>query len=260
MKGIRKYTHIERENIIRELVPLIKARFGDNLIALAVSGSFARNEDYYYSDIELIAFLKEMPKDKEGNGISKIYDGLLIDLTWTTKENYIKNIKDVSEDWHLSGSDYLYPIINEEFINELNNYKVDNLKEKCLNRAMKQWKDVQESTSKVLNSILQKNYEGIPLLVYDMLLNMLIVLSLLNQTSYTTFSKVIKEAKTFLIKPKSFIELLDFFTEGKYKDLNKLEDIILRTFSEFEEIFENLGCKLYENLRELKNFLLEDEI
>ena len=118
MKGLKKYTHQDRQRIVEEILPQIREKFGDNLIALAAQGSFARNEDFDYSDLELIAFVKKMPEDRWG-GIGKIVDGLLIELIWTTRENYIALTLDVTKDWYISASDKLQPIINAEFINEL---------------------------------------------------------------------------------------------------------------------------------------------
>ena len=73
------------------MAPLVKKRFGENLIALAACGSYARNEDCDYSDLELVAFVKKMPRGKKVGGFAKLYDGMLIELTWSTRETYLKN-------------------------------------------------------------------------------------------------------------------------------------------------------------------------
>ena len=64
-----------------------RAHFGDNLIALASTGSFARGDDGAYSDLEATAFLTEMPPGKRGVG--RIVDGLLIELIWTTRQAWL---------------------------------------------------------------------------------------------------------------------------------------------------------------------------
>ena len=116
MKGLKKHSHQDRERVIRELVPLIKKKFGDNLIALAADASYARGEDFDYSDLELFAFVKEMPEGKGMEGMSRIRDGMLVELIWTTREWYLAKVKEVTEEWYIAGSDTLLPIINEEFI------------------------------------------------------------------------------------------------------------------------------------------------
>ena len=88
MQSIKYHTHKEREKVLQKLVPIIQKQLGDNLIALAVGGSFARDADIDYSDIELVAFTrKSLDNDWE---IRKIEDGMLIVVVADTKENYIK--------------------------------------------------------------------------------------------------------------------------------------------------------------------------
>lgn len=247
MKGLKKYTHKDRKKIIKKIVPLVKKKFGNNLIALAARASFARGEGHDYSDLELIAFVKKISKGKKWQGIGKIKNGLMVELVWQTKEDYIKSTLDVNDLWYISGSDTLLPIINKKFIKELNNYKIKNLKKKCFNYAAKNWYEAQESTAKVLNAITQKNKEGIFLLVSDMFLRMLIVLSFLNQTPYTTFAKFIQEAKKFKVKPKSFNRLINLMTKGKYWNLANLKKVVVNVFREFEDIFEKYGLDPYED-------------
>ena len=247
MKGIKRYTHQERQQIIGEMIPLIQKKFGEDLLALAASASYARNEDSDYSDLELIAFVKAMPEGKRWGGMGRIRDGLLVELEWTTKEIYLQDIREVTAKWYLAGSDVLLPIINQEFIDDLNSYRVENLKEKCLAHAIHHWHEVQESTAKVLNAILAHNREGIPLLVSDMMRHMLIVLSFLNQTPYVTFARFISQAKTFKVKPVSFEALINILVQGTYQDLGLLEEIVVSVFSQFEMIFQELGIELYDD-------------
>ncbi len=177
MRGLKKYSHKDREKVIEEMIPLAKKKFGKDLLALAAQASYARNEDFDYSDLELIAFVREMPKNKKMGGMGKIRDGLLVELIWTTKETYLEEIREVTGDWYITGSDTLLPLINKRFIEDLNKYKVKNLKEKCLNHADQGWYEVQESTAKVLNAITKRNKVGISLITFDMFLHMLRVLS-----------------------------------------------------------------------------------
>ncbi len=165
MEGLQKHTHSDREAVMQEMIPLIEEKFGDNLIALAAQASYARSEDRDYSDLELVAFVKEMPEGPRGMG--KVRDGMLVELVWKTKETYLSQTKEVTDEWYIAGSDTLLPIINEDFVAELNGYQVENLKQKCLNHAAHYWQEVQESTAKVLNAIESENRDGIPLLLCD---------------------------------------------------------------------------------------------
>jgi hypothetical protein len=247
MKGIKKHTHEDREKIIREMVPLIKKKFGDNLIALAACCSYVRNEDSDYSDLEMVAFVKTMPEGKPQGGLAKMFDGMLIELTWMTRETYLKTTLDVNEYWHYSGSDRLLPIINEQFITELSAYRQPHLKQKCLDQAVGCFTEVQEAVTKVLNAINQENGEGMPLLFFEMNNQILKILSFLNQTPYITASRMIAQARDFPTKPKSLGKLLDLAERGGYRDLSALREVTVAVFEELETIFESLGLPLYDD-------------
>jgi hypothetical protein len=247
MKGLKRYSHGERKRVVEELLPLIQKKFGDNLVALAATASYAREEDFGYSDLELTAFVKTMPEGQRWGGAGKIRDGLLVELVWTTKEIYLADTREVTGNWYLAGSDTLLPLINDDFINELNNYSVENLKQKCLIQANRHWHEVQEATAKVLNAVTASNREGMPLLLFDMLRHMLIELSLLNQSPYVTFARFISQSRTFEVKPDSFDALVDVVVQGSYQDLQTLEEKVVSVFSQFERIFEELGVELYDD-------------
>jgi hypothetical protein len=247
MKGLQRYPHNDRQKVIEEMIPLIQKKFGENLIALAASASYARNEDTDYSDLELTAFVKSLPEGQRRGGMGKIREGMLVELVWTTKENYLEDLQEVTEHWYIAASDRLLPLINPEFIEELNSYQIENLKEKCLARAANHWYEVQESTAKVLNAILASNRDGIPLLAFDMVRHMLIVLSFLNQIPYVTFARFIAQARTFPVKPVAFETLLDILVQGTYQNLPRLEEVVTAVFAQFEIIFEELGVELYDD-------------
>ncbi len=238
MKTIKKHTHEERAEIIRRITPLIERMFGDNLIALAVCCSFARNEDADYSDLELTAFVKTMPEGKPQDGLAKLYDGMLIELEWMTRERYQDSVRDVNEYWHYSGSDRLLPIINEKFIAELNAWQPQNLKQKSLDRAVGCFTELQEAVTKVLNAINMGNRDGMPIVLFEMVNQILRTLSFLNQEPYVTASRMFSQARSFSTKPKSLARLLDMMVDGGYDDLVALREIIVAVFEDMETIFE----------------------
>ena len=247
MQGIRRYTHAERQQVIEELLPLIQRKFGDNLVAVAVSASFARGEDADYSDLELIAFVERMPAEEQRGGMGRIRDGMLVELVWMTREAYLASTRDVTGNWYIAGSDTLLPLINAPFIEALNRYQIERLGEKCREQARRHWYEVQESTAKVLNAIAANNRDGLPLLLFDMTLHMLIVLSFLNQTPYVTFARFITQARAFELKPASLTALLDMIVHGSYHDHAAVQATVVAVFSQFEAIFAALGLELYDS-------------
>ena len=245
MKGLKNHTRKDREALIEKLLPKIQDFFGDNLVAFATQGSFSRNRDSDFSDLELIVFVREMAKNKKWDGKGIVFDGMLIELVWTTKEHYLETTKELNSDWFISGSDLLLPIINPDFIDDLNSFRPERLEEKCLEQAKKQWPDTQEATGKVLNAIAMKNTSGLPLLLYMMFLEMLKTLSFLNHLPYTTLAKFVEEAERFEIKPKRFNVLAECLTSGFFSNPAYLAVLIQDVFTGFEDIFESKGISVY---------------
>ncbi|PWU24077.1 hypothetical protein C5B42_00685 [Candidatus Cerribacteria bacterium 'Amazon FNV 2010 28 9'] len=245
MNGIKPHTHEERTAVIDKLIPVIKSQLGDNLLGLASGGSFARGEDIDYSDLELVAFIKQpLKSDWE---IRKIVDGLYIVVVADTKEGYISKYLDITDIWYASGGDKLKPIINEELINELNAYKPTDIEQKCLAQIEKRWHLFQEITAKTLNTLKLKNQDGLPIILSQMVKELLVILSYLNQTPYITLGKYITQAKQFSVKPEGTNTLFDLFTSGKYQDLSSLDRVTKTIFSSLESDLEQKGLRLYTN-------------
>lgn len=245
MKALERYTHEDRQKIIERLTPVVQAEFGDNFLAFAAIASFARNEDTHYSDLELIVFVKDMTNPYKAFGIGKIIDGMLIELYCYTPEGYLKEVRDVSKNWIISGSDRLAAIVNPKLIELLNNYTAENIDEECLKQAVNHWGEVQESSGKVMNAIAGGNREGLLLLSADMVEHMLELLSFLNAVPFVTFGRFITQAKTFPIKPKNWDDLVSVFNAG-IPDPGIFAGLIDEVISEFEQIFESRGCTLYD--------------
>lgn len=186
-----------------------------------------------------------MPEGKQWDGMGKIRNGMLVELVWMTRDVYLETIRDITPNWYLAGSDTLVPLINQPFIDELSQYQIENRREKCLAQAKNRWHKVQEATGKVLTALDQTNRDGVPLLLGDMILHMLITLSFLNETPYITFARFITQARGFARKPADFDRLLDILVQGTYQDLSALQTVVVAVFSQFEAIFPSLDIELY---------------
>jgi predicted nucleotidyltransferase len=247
LKGIKAYNHKDRAKILESLIPQIKKKFGKNLISIATQGSFARNEDLKYSDIEIIVFLENIPEPLKGfDGIRKIKDGLLVEINWTTKKAYIQHFVEPNPIWYISGADVLEPIFNKKFVDSLKNYKIKNFKNKCLQYAFVHFSEYQEYTSKVLNAIDKKNIKTLPLLVYPMMVSILKILSFINQRPFKTLSEFVHQALKFEIKPSDLGNLIEIVSKGKFYELDELKTITEKIFEQVEKIIEEHGIDPYD--------------
>lgn len=247
VKGLIPHLHKDRTRVIHELVPLWKEKFGSNLVAIAADASYARGDDRSYSDLELEVFLDEMPPEGEDQYFQRIVDGMLIEAIYTTRENYLKRRVHDLREWYIAGSSRLIPILNDEFVLELNREIIESEPgiDQLDRQAVIQVFNLQESFGKVLNAIDDNNREGLGLLLFGAVLQALVMVSFLNRAPYTTFSMFIHESRSFSEKPIRFDELLDVIVYGTYQSHSGLQGLLLDVYEGFENILQMRALPLY---------------
>lgn len=247
-QGLKPHTHAERGEIIRQLIPLFERRFGARLVAIAAGASYARGDDQPYSDLELTVFLTELPPAGEDRYLRRIFDGMLVEAEYTTREEFLGAHRTPSRMWFLAGSAAYLPVFNEPFVeqvvSELRAFRP--AREQLVGRAGEHFHEVQEAFSKTLNAVGRGDAESVGLLLYDAVVHSLITLSFLNEKPFTTFATFIKEARAFTHKPARFDELLDLIAAGTYRDLARVRAVLLSVFEGFEELFAAEGVALYD--------------
>ena len=253
--GLRPHTHAQRQAVVDGLIPLWQQKFGEKLIAIAASASFARGEDCAYSDLEMEVFVKEKPASPDEGYLQRVVDGMLVEVIYRTPEEFLRERSGIAPHWHMSASDRLAPVYNAPFIEELMaqvqaaqqaaQSAVPHSAGEFLRAATRQRFELQESFSKVLNAVEQNNVEGVSLLLMDAVLHLLHVLALVNRRPFVTFARYIHAARSFEIKPERFDDLLDLLVEGRYTDLQALGEIALAVFTGVEHIFAERGIQLY---------------
>lgn len=244
--GLKKYTHAQRKAVIDNLIiPQLQKELGDNLIAIAADGSFARNDDTDYSDIELMVFVKD--KTNVPRGIGKIYEGVLIDVAFVTEDEYYQHVVEPNPYWFLSGSDTLLPLVNARFIKKVQEHKIGTLSQKCLTCAQNQLFEVQESFGKLFTAIHKKNKENLLPVLAEATMQALKLLAFMNEKPYTTLSSFITQARSFSIKPDGFDEFIDLIVNARYLDLEHLDMRARTLFAGIERYFhEKVGKNVYD--------------
>jgi len=243
--GLKKHTHAQRTAIINDVMPQLRTELGDNLIAIAADGSFARSDDTEYSDIELMVFVKDtthLPR-----GIGKVREGVLIDITFITEDEYYEHVLEPNPDWFLSGSDMLLPLFNTHFIKKVQRYRVQGLAQKCFDCARSQLFEIQESFGKLLTAIHKKNKENIVLVLADATMQTLKLLAFMNAKPYTTLGSFITQARSFSVKPDGFDEFINLVVDARFLDLECLDAHARNLFAGIERYFyEKIGENMYD--------------
>lgn len=245
MEGLRPHTRGDRTRLIAELVELHRRQLGDNLLGLATQGSYARGSDGDYSDVELVAFLAEVPSGTNWADCVQIWQGMLIDIIWTTKDEYIARVKEITPSWHLAGSDHLGALINEPLIAAINGHELRDRRARCLAEAERHWPLTQEATGKVLNAIARGNDANVGRLLFAMLDEVLIDIAFLNERPYDSASTALDEAASLRKLPRGFDELASLAVTGAYTDLDRVRRVAVTVFAGMEELFAAEGVELY---------------
>ena len=245
--GLRKHTHEQRTFIIKKrIVPLLKRELGENLAAIAADGSYARNEDTGFSDIEMMIFVKE--KKNLPHGFARIINGILVEGLFVTEEEYCKNTIEPNENWYISGSDVLLPIINRPFIDKIKQYKVTNSSKKCFSCAKDLLFDIQESFGKLFTVIDEQNKENIFPVIADVVMQTLKLIAFINEKPYKTLSSFIAQAREFKIQPGGFDEFIQIIVDGLYCDFSILEECAKTLFAGIEAFFmRKMGRNIYNS-------------
>ena len=222
-------------------------QLGENLLGLATQGSYARNSDSDYSDLELVAFLRTVSKTTNWVSPVQILDGLFIDIIWTTKDEYIARVKEVTPEWYLAGSDHLDALINQPLIDEVNGYEPQHLRTKCRSEALRHWPETQEATGKVLSAIQRGDAANMGPLLFAMLRHVLIELSFLNERPYESASRMLTEAEDLPKRPRGFDDVARIAKEGNYTNLERTRQAVEAMFEGLEELFSEEGIAPYGN-------------
>ena len=218
---------------------------GSNLLALAVQGSYAREADREYSDLELVAFLKELPVDGPRLDGEQIFDGMMVDLVWTTEDEYIASVKEVTDIWYIAGSDYLAPLVNSAMIERINGFEPENLAARCLEQAVRRWPALYEATTKVLNALLRDDAPDLGRLFFSVLDHVLVELAFLNAKPYVSTTSTLEEALRLEKQPPTLPELAAIAIEGAYTDHRRVERVVLAVLGELEELLVAEGATLH---------------
>lgn len=219
--GLKKHTHADRTHLIDRIVPILTRELGDNLIAIAADGSYARNEDADYSDLELMIFVtttKDLPF-----GFSRIVDGMLIEGIYTTEAAYYRTVIEPNPDWYISGSDTLHAITNPCYIEKIKRHRIVNLTKKCHACVYDMLPEMQESFAKLFMAIDQQNTENIFAILFYALHCVLKFMAFINETPYRTLGSFITQARSFKNKPRGFDDFLNVIVDRTYRDLPLLK-------------------------------------
>ena len=161
---------------------------------------------------------------------------------------YYKMIREPNPQWYLAGSDILMPVLNKKFFRKLENYRVNDSKEKCATLAQGSLHEVQEAFGKLFTAIDSRNRQNLFVILSDVVLSVLKMLAFINHQPYTSSRRFITEVRKFNKKPAGLDEFFKLVTSARYPNLKNLEKHAVKLFKGIEDYFkiEHEGA-MYDN-------------
>src|SRR2546425_5910316 len=105
---LRRHTHEERLELSRQLSRQIVDTYGDKIVAVLVSGSTAKNLDRPYSDLEMIAIVRD---GVEIPIAQYIHDGMSIQIDYVEGSSFLKDARRITFNWPLSQDQFRNRIV-----------------------------------------------------------------------------------------------------------------------------------------------------
>ena len=234
--------------VAEALVGMWRRKFGDELLGVAVAASVARGDDRAYSDLELVVFLRAAPPAGEDQDLQRVHDGMLVEAEYTTEEEYVAQYRELGRDWFLAGSEVLRPLMNPELVERVaaRIRAVRHPRGAFLAQAARRLVEVQEAFAKTLGAIAAGDREAVGLLLFDAALQSMATLALLNERPYTTFARLIPEARALPRTPPRHDELLDIVARGEYGDGPRVRAVLLAVLAGLEALLAAEGVEPYD--------------
>jgi hypothetical protein len=224
---------------------------GKDLLALAVTGSFAMMSDQLYSDLDFIGFVRK-PQGSDREVVNIIVDGLLIHLWFLTRQQYLyMHRQKVRAEWAYAGANTLVPLINEQFIRSLSTAPANTNPKHYRDAVQDLWPSFQEAAGKVLNAVKSGREDNVDYLYWVMVEKLSTVLALLNRKAFSTRSEVFSEARKFELLPVSFHALFEPIPD---KSPELYAERVLTIFKDTETLLLDNGFVLYS--RALDSFVM----
>lgn len=248
MKGLKPRSREDRLAIAEALCGSFTKKFGDELLGVALTGSMARKDDRPYSDLEMIVFLANAPTREEDQYLQRIYDGLLIEVIYTTANDFLSHWDEVPKDWFLSGSAVLEPLYGASEVGEIRRRfeALDHPIEAYHRRAAERFLDVQESCGKLLSAVSEEDRKAIPVLFADAVTHCAATLSFVNQKPYTTLASMAAEMQGLSLQPRGLPAWMKIFQLGSFDDLAAIAEDTSTLILGFEALMTEQGIALYD--------------
>jgi kanamycin nucleotidyltransferase len=100
---LMKFSNKQRFDAAYEILEQLKHRYGDQLLAVVVEGSTAKQLDHPYSDLELRVVLDQRDYHR---WYAFFYNGMFVGISYNSIDKVEKDAEDIDYEWPVSGDGF----------------------------------------------------------------------------------------------------------------------------------------------------------
>ncbi len=159
----RKYTHEDRLNIGREISDRTISKYGDSVAAVFICGSTAKKLDRPYSDVELIAVLRD---GVDVPAKYYLYRGLVVEVDYPQESTILKAARKFTNKWPIEADQYrnrIVPFERDRWTEKLRGAVAENEKVDSREAVRVAAVELTEDLSTLMNAHLTADNVGIRL-------------------------------------------------------------------------------------------------
>lgn len=206
---LRRHTHEQRVEIARRISDLVVEKYGDNVLAVYISGSTSKSLDRPYSDLEMNIVVRdgvEIPMKYY------LFNGLIINLVYVQSSKYLSAAEKFTDNWHWEADEYRNRIVlydRDHWFDELDAAIKRNETKDPTETIRKSFMMMTESMAVLKNDLLTKDKTGVLMRGRVLADDAARLVLLLNRKYVTTTSWFWKIAFDVPKKPNDFRSLVE---------------------------------------------------
>ena len=242
---LKRHTHEERLQLSRQLSKQILDTYGDKIVAVLVTGSTAKNLDRPYSDLEMIAIVRD---GVEIPIAQYIHDGMSIQIDYVEGSSFLKDASRITFNWPLSQDQFRNRIVLYDptaWVSKLDKVVADSETSADTRKTIGQLMSaLYEGLEVIKNAELEHDEIGIRTAGFYLAWDAARLVLLMNKRYVLTSSWFWKETKDSTVKPKSFWtreEKLAGFVTASVKEIVESAESLCE---DMLKIVESLGISI----------------
>jgi kanamycin nucleotidyltransferase len=250
--GPQPMNHEDRLALAKEIAGRFQAHFGDEVRAVGIYGSLARNTDTAYSDIEMYCIVK-------GDGIEKRYEwsagNWKAEVDVQSGDVLTKWAAELDELWSLTHGSciHILPLYDpENFFGSLKEKVYDHTDDE-FNTVLKDMivGELYEFLGKIRNTLASGNTSSLPLQAGNLTKFGAFMIGLANRSLYTSSSTLLPESLALQDRPQGYDALCQMVMRGELSDFPHVVEAADDFWEGVEAWARARGLKIHDDLADL---------